>query len=74
MFFANNRVFTNMNKDLSRKFTSLKWEAKKTYLGMPALIYYLHKFIQKLRHLSFKILRAFVNMHDYGKRKIGGKH
>ena len=25
-----------MNKDLSRKFTSLKWEAKNTYLGMPA--------------------------------------
>ena len=53
-------MFTNMNNNVSRKFTSLKWEAKNTYLGMPArrgfggpdLIYYLHKFIQKLRPLS----------------------
>jgi len=26
------------NKDLSRKFTSLKWEAKNTYLIMPGTI------------------------------------
>jgi len=29
-------MFTNMNNNVSRKFTSLKWEAKNTYLGMPA--------------------------------------
>ena len=27
-----------MNTNLSRKFTSLKWEAKNTYLGMPHLL------------------------------------
>ena len=25
-----------MNNNVSQKFTSLKWEAKNTYLGMPA--------------------------------------
>ncbi len=36
MFLANNRLFSAMNKDLNRKFTSLKWEAKNTYFIMPA--------------------------------------
>jgi len=28
-----------MNNNVSRKFTSLKWEAKNIYLGMPGPIY-----------------------------------
>jgi len=29
-------MFTNMNNNVSRNLTSLKWEAKNTYLVMPA--------------------------------------
>ena len=39
-----------MNNNVSRKFTSLKWEDKNTYLGMPARRIFggpdpIHKFI-----------------------------
>ena len=35
MFLGNNRVFTNMNNNVGKKFNSLKLEAKNTYLLMP---------------------------------------